>query len=130
MPCTLDARPPLAKDAEPALDELKNRCELDEPLRIVAALAARFVALKLSRLGEIGMRPLIALAWRNDAALIPSWRAETAPRPNSPLPMDEMPPRTRSFRNPSLMFEKAARPRPSGTKPSWMPLKLPMPTAP
>jgi len=51
-------------------DEEKNRCEPDEPFRIVDGLAARFVGLKLSREGFTGILPVIALACRSDASLI------------------------------------------------------------
>jgi len=64
--------PALAPVEEPPRDEEKNRCEPAEPFRIVDGLGSRFEGLKLSRDGLTGILPVIALACRNDASLMPS----------------------------------------------------------
>ena len=123
----------MARFAAPAVKPArlleKKRCEPKDPLRIVEGLAVRLLELKLSREGFTGMRPVIALACRNESSLNRSWRCETVARPNSVPPIEENPPRTRSFRNASSKFEKRPT-RPSGEKPSWRRPNSVKPTTP
>ena len=108
--------PEFAPAKDPPRDEEKKCCEPTEPLRIVDGFGSRFDGLKLSRDGFTGIRPVIALACRNDASLIASWCMDTAPRPNSFPPIDENPARTRASLPARSKFEK--RPAPSGENPS------------
>lgn len=109
---------PPAPAAKPARLLEKKLCGPADPSRIVEGLGARLLGRKLSGDGFTGILPVMALACRSDASLIPSWRIETAPRPNSLPPIEENPERMRSSRNAPLKLENLS-PRPSGENPSW-----------
>ena len=101
----------------PPRDEEKKCCEPDGACRKDVGSAPRPAALKLPRPGERGIFPVIRLACRKDAALIPSWCEGTDLCPNSFEFMERIPERTRSFVKASCIFEKPRSPR-SGPQPS------------
>jgi hypothetical protein len=64
-------KPAFAPVKEPPREAEKKRCDpTDEPLRMVDEFGSRFEGLKLSREGFTGILPVMALACRNDSALM------------------------------------------------------------
>jgi hypothetical protein len=70
LPCPL-RKPLFPLPNEPAVrGEETNRCELGDPARIVDGAASRFEDRKLSRDGDTGIWPVIALDRRKSASLM------------------------------------------------------------